>query len=74
MVHSELAFVVLTDMAVLKELFVSDDCSISYTLFNKYKEYNFDVIKLCGSRCRNSEVFSTTVNITTAIIISLCQF
>jgi hypothetical protein len=38
MVHSELAFVVLTDMAVLKELFVSD------TVFNKYKEYNFDVI------------------------------
>jgi len=33
MVRSELAFVVLTDMAVLKELFVSDDCSISYTLF-----------------------------------------
>jgi len=32
MVHSELAFVVLADMAVLKELFVSDDCSISYTL------------------------------------------
>jgi hypothetical protein len=33
MVRSELAFVVPTDMAVLKELFVSDDCSISYTLF-----------------------------------------
>jgi len=33
MVRSELAFVVLTDMAVLKELFVSDDCSVSYTLF-----------------------------------------
>lgn len=45
-----------------------------YTVFNKYKEYNFDVIKLCGSRYRNSEVFNTTVNITTAIIISLCQF
>jgi hypothetical protein len=33
MVRSELAFVVLADMAVLKELFVSDDCSISRTLF-----------------------------------------
>jgi hypothetical protein len=33
MVRSELAFVVLADMAVLKELFVSDDCSISCTLF-----------------------------------------
>lgn len=30
---SELAFCVVTDMAVLKELFLSDDCSISYTLF-----------------------------------------
>ena len=28
MVHSELAFVVLADMAVLKELFVSDDCTL----------------------------------------------
>jgi hypothetical protein len=33
MVRSKLAFVMLTDMAVLKELFVFDDCSISCTLF-----------------------------------------
>jgi len=45
-----------------------------YTVFNQYKEYNFDVIKLCGSWYRNSVFFNTTVNITTAIIISLCQF
>lgn len=60
-VFSELTFCVWTDMAVLKELFMPDDCSISYTLCNKYKEYNFYVIKWCGSRCRNSEVLNTTV-------------
>jgi len=29
---------------------------------------------LCGSQYRNSEVLNATVNVTTAIIISLCQF